>query len=89
MDTRQDSWPASTPLNPEAEAFVARLTRTAYEVALTCGPSRPFAELELQLWHALREVVRDEVPELNDDAGDPDVWEIVRYRPSERYVRGA
>jgi hypothetical protein len=43
----------------EAEAFAARLTRAAYEVALRHGISGPFAELELDLWRELREVIRD------------------------------
>ena len=46
------------PLDPEVEAFAARLTRTAYEVALRHGITGPFADLELDLWHELREVVR-------------------------------
>jgi hypothetical protein len=47
------------PLDPEVEAFAARLTRAAYEVALRHGITGPFADLELDLWHELREVVRD------------------------------
>lgn len=50
-------------LNSEAEAFVARLSRAAYEVALKQGINGPFAELELAIWRQLREVVRDYTPD--------------------------
>jgi hypothetical protein len=42
-----------TPL-ADREAFLARLATTAYEVALRHGIRGSFAELELDLWHALR-----------------------------------
>jgi hypothetical protein len=50
-------------LDTEAEAFVARLSRAAYEEALRQGINGPFAELELAIWRQLREVVRDCTPE--------------------------
>ena len=50
---------AGRPLDPEAEALAARLTRAAYEVALRHGITGPFADLELDLWHELREAVRE------------------------------
>ena len=50
-------------LTTEAEAFVARLSRAAYEEALRQGIAGPFAELELAIWRQLREVVRDCTPE--------------------------
>ena len=49
---------AGRPLDPEAEALAARLTRAAYEVALRHGITGPFADLELALWKELREVIR-------------------------------
>ena len=50
-------------LDSDAEAFVARLTRAAYDEALRHGISGPFAELELAIWRQLREVVRDCTPD--------------------------
>ena len=38
----------------DREAFLARLTTTAYQVALRHGIKGSFAELELDLWHELR-----------------------------------
>ena len=40
----------------DREAFLARLTTTAYQVALRHGIRGSFAELELDLWHELRAV---------------------------------
>jgi hypothetical protein len=40
----------------DREAILARLTTTAYEVALRHGIKGSFAELELDLWHELRAV---------------------------------
>jgi hypothetical protein len=40
----------------DREAFLARLTTTAYQVALRHGIKGSFAELELDLWHELRAV---------------------------------
>jgi hypothetical protein len=45
-------------LAPDGEAFLAALTRAAYDVALRHGVTGPFTDLELDLWHELREVVR-------------------------------
>jgi hypothetical protein len=45
-------------LTPTNEALVARLTRTAYDVALQHSPDRPFTELELALWRELRAVIQ-------------------------------
>lgn len=59
MVTTNRNYEPDTPFDPEAEAFAARLTRAAYEVALRHGITGPFADLELDLWHELREVVRD------------------------------
>jgi hypothetical protein len=56
--TKWNCEPDGRPLDPEIEAFAARLTRAAYEVALRHGITGPFTELELDLWHELREVVR-------------------------------
>jgi hypothetical protein len=50
-------------LNTEAEAFVARLSRAAYEEALKRGINGPFADLELAIWQQVREVVRDCTPD--------------------------
>jgi hypothetical protein len=48
----------------DREAFLARLTTTAYQVALRHGIKGSFAELELDLWHELRAVCeRDELTE--------------------------
>jgi|GEM_PF-4322519 len=46
----------------DADALAARLTRAAYEVALRHHPGRPFTDLELALWRAIREVVHTAVP---------------------------
>ena len=46
----------------EREAFLARLTTTAYQVALRHGIRGSFAELELDLWHELRAVCAAEKP---------------------------
>jgi len=40
----------------DREAFLARLTTTAYQVALRHGIKGSFAELELDLWRELRAV---------------------------------
>jgi hypothetical protein len=48
----------------DREAFLARLTTTAYQVALRHGIKGSFAELELDLWRELRAVCeRDELTE--------------------------
>lgn len=60
---------APTPdLTPATEAFVADLARAAYEVALRHGIRGPFAELELSLWHEMREVVRERSAAWRGDA---------------------
>jgi hypothetical protein len=63
------------PLDPDAEAFAARLARAAYVVALRHGVRGAFPDLELGLWKELREVVRDR-------PDPPEVWELVRRRPA-------
>jgi hypothetical protein len=64
------------PLDPDAEAFAARLARAAYEVALKHGVRGAFPDLELGLWKELREVVRER-------GTHPDrVWKLVRRRPA-------
>lgn len=50
-------------LDTDTEAFVARLTRAAYDEALRHGIAGPFAELELAIWRQLREVVRECTPD--------------------------
>ena len=40
----------------DREAFLARLTTTAYQVALRHGITGSFADLELNLWRELRTV---------------------------------
>ena len=61
MIATNGNWGPETrrPLDPEAEALAARLTRAAYEVALRHGITGPFADLELDLWKELREVIRN------------------------------
>jgi hypothetical protein len=55
--------PSHTRLTPsEVEALVARLTRVAYDVALRHTPDRPFTDLELSLWRALRSAVLEPGP---------------------------
>jgi hypothetical protein len=44
-------------LGPEAEAFVAHLTRAAYDVALRHGITGAFADLELAMWREMRAIV--------------------------------
>ena len=46
----------------DREAFLARLTTTAYEVALRHGIKGSFAKLELSLWHELRAVCEADEP---------------------------
>ena len=46
----------------DREAFLARLTTTAYLVALRHGIKGSFAELELDLWHELRAVWEQDEP---------------------------
>ena len=46
----------------DPEAFLARLTTTAYQVALRHGIKGSFAELELDLWHELRAVCEQDKP---------------------------
>ena len=43
----------------DREAFLARLTTAAYQVALRYGIRGSFASLELDLWHELRAVCDD------------------------------
>ncbi len=50
-----------------AEAFLARLTTTAYQVALRHGIKGSFAELELDLWHELRAVCDEDESETEGD----------------------
>jgi hypothetical protein len=47
---------------PDREAFLARLTTTAYQVALRHGIKGSFAELELDLWRELRTVCEQDEP---------------------------
>lgn len=47
---------AASPPTLDREAFLARLTTTAYEVALRHGIKGSFVELELALWHELRAI---------------------------------
>ena len=46
----------------DREAFLARLTTTAYQVALRHGIKGSFVELELDLWHELRAVCESDEP---------------------------
>lgn len=46
----------ATALLPHQDAFVAGLATAAYQVALRHGIAAPFARLQLDLWHELREV---------------------------------
>jgi hypothetical protein len=52
----------------DREAFLARLTTTAYQVALRHGIKGSFAELELDLWHELRTIC--EAEESTGEAGE-------------------
>jgi hypothetical protein len=49
------------PLNPPVEAFLAELTDAAYRVALNHGFQGTFIDVQLDLWSALRKVVRQEL----------------------------
>lgn len=49
-------------LDRETEALIARLSRAAYDEVLHQGISGSFADLELAIWHQIREVVRDCTP---------------------------
>jgi hypothetical protein len=44
-----------------ADDLLARLTATAYSVALRHGLSGPFIDVELALWRELREVLAEEL----------------------------
>jgi len=46
----------------DRETFLARLTTTAYQVALRHGIKGSFAELELNLWRELRAVCEADEP---------------------------
>ena len=46
----------------DRESFLARLTTTAYQVALRHGIKGSFVELELDLWHELRAVCEADEP---------------------------
>jgi len=48
------------PANDLETLRAARLTRAAYDVALTQGIRGAFPDFELRLWKAMREVVRTE-----------------------------
>jgi hypothetical protein len=48
-------------LEAPAEDFLARLTETAYRVALEHGFTGSFLDLQLDLWSALRGVVSQHV----------------------------
>ena len=52
----------ATPPTADREAFLARLTTTAYQVALRHGIKGSFAELELAMWRELRTVCDDAEP---------------------------
>jgi hypothetical protein len=45
-----------------AEDLLARLTATAYSVALRHGLKGPFIDVELALWRELRTQLREELP---------------------------
>jgi hypothetical protein len=55
----------------DREAFLARLTTTAYQVALRHGIKGSFAELELDLWHELRVVCEQDEPTEGADRWRP------------------
>lgn len=61
MATATRTTTPATLLSNAEEELLARLTRTAYEVALRHRPDGSFLELELGLWAALREVLEEEV----------------------------
>jgi|GEM_PF-2745966 len=48
-----------TVLKPDREALLARLATTAYQVALRHGFKGSFADLELELWHELRQACKN------------------------------
>jgi hypothetical protein len=52
----------ATPPSIDRESFLARLTTTAYQVALRHGIKGSFAVLELDLWHELRAVCEADKP---------------------------
>jgi hypothetical protein len=49
-----------TDVTDSAEELLARLTATAYSVALRHGLKGPFIDVELALWRALRDVLSEE-----------------------------
>jgi len=52
----------ATPPSIDREAFLARLTTTAYQVALRHGIKGSFADLELDLWRELRALCEADEP---------------------------
>ena len=65
---------ARTETNLAGEDLLARLTATAYSVALRHGLTAPFIDVELTLWRELRQVLAEELsavcvaPRLRRDA---------------------
>jgi hypothetical protein len=55
-------------VSTSGDELLARLTATAYSVALRHGLKAPFIEVELALWRELRAVLADELP------GAPRLW---------------
>ena len=50
-----------TDVTDPAEELLARLTATAYSVALRHGLKGPFIDVELALWRALRDVLSEDL----------------------------
>jgi hypothetical protein len=50
-----------TDVTTSAEELLARLTATAYSVALRHGLKGPFIDVELALWRELRAVLAEEL----------------------------
>jgi hypothetical protein len=50
-----------------AEELLARLTTAAYSVALRHGLKGPFLDVELALWHELRDVLSEELPRVGNE----------------------
>ena len=51
--------------DPRLDKFAAELTEAAYRVALRHGVSGSWLDLELDLWHALTDAVRNKEREMS------------------------
>jgi hypothetical protein len=63
------------------DQFVAELTHTAYHVALRHGAAGAWLDLEMELWHALADMVK-QWERTSSPIIPPDVPAVLRTSPS-------